>query len=106
MEFCKKCGGLMVPEKGPRKIYLICRNCSYKKEMEKNDFKFGKSIKKKRDILVIEKEVQTLPKVKVQCPKCGNMEAYWWLQQTRSIDEAQTRFLKCTKCGYTWREYD
>ena len=39
------------------------------------------------------------------CPKCGNTEAYWYMQQTRGGDEPQTKFLKCTKCGYSWREY-
>ncbi|HNS26436.1 MAG TPA: transcription factor S, partial [Methanobacteriaceae archaeon] len=29
-----------------------------------------------------------------------------WLQQTRRADESETRFLRCTACGYTWREYD
>ncbi|RLG10996.1 MAG: transcription factor S, partial [Thaumarchaeota archaeon] len=40
------------------------------------------------------------------CPKCGNREAYYWAVQTRSADEPMTRFFRCTKCGYTWREYD
>ncbi|MEM4865380.1 MAG: hypothetical protein QXY09_02690 [Acidilobaceae archaeon] len=25
--------------------------------------------------------------------------------QTRAADEPPTRFYRCTKCGYTWREY-
>ncbi|MBI2112883.1 transcription factor S, partial [Candidatus Woesearchaeota archaeon] len=26
-------------------------------------------------------------------------------QQTRGADEPETRFFRCTKCNYTWREY-
>ena len=57
---------------------------------------------------VIEKgeDVNTLPTTKAVCPECGHTEASWWLQQTRSADEAETRFFKCLKCGHTWREYD
>ena len=57
---------------------------------------------------VIEKgeDVNTLPTTKAVCPECGHTEASWWLQQTRSADESETRFFKCLKCGHTWREYD
>ena len=51
-------------------------------------------------------EISTLPTTKVTCPKCGNTKAEWWLQQTRSADEAETRFLRCLECKHTWREYD
>ena len=66
-------------------------------------------IKEKMDlgkrIEVIDKKIETLPKTKEKCPKCSNEEAYWWIVQTRSADEAATRFFKCTKCSHTWREY-
>lgn len=39
------------------------------------------------------------------CEKCGNSKAYYFMRQTRSADEATTRFLECTKCGHKWREY-
>ncbi|MDP6459515.1 MAG: transcription factor S, partial [Candidatus Hydrothermarchaeota archaeon] len=29
----------------------------------------------------------------------------WWLLQTRKADESETRFYRCTKCKFTWREY-
>jgi len=41
----------------------------------------------------------------VECPKCGNKEAYYWTVQTRAGDEAETKFLKCTRCKHTWRDY-
>jgi len=52
------------------------------------------------------KEIEdTLPTAEVECPKCGNKEAYWWTVQTRAADEPETQFYRCTKCKYTWREY-
>jgi DNA-directed RNA polymerase subunit M len=52
-----------------------------------------------------EVDVKPLPTTQVECPKCENKEAYWWMLQTRSGDEATTQFFRCTKCGHTWREY-
>jgi len=43
--------------------------------------------------------------IKMDCAKCGNDEAVWWMFQTRSADEPTTRFYRCQKCKYTWRDY-
>jgi len=59
----------------------------------------------KEKIEVIDKKIEILPKVEQECPKCKNAHAYFWLLQTRSADEAETTFYKCTKCNYTWRTY-
>ena len=105
MMFCPKCGNLMIA--GKKKGYLVCRKCGYKVKTRR-DLKLTESIKReKKEIVVIEKAeaVSELPVTKMMCPKCGNMEAYWWMQQTRAADEPPTMFYKCTKCGYTWRSY-
>lgn len=47
----------------------------------------------------------TRPTIKIECEKCGNDEAVWWMLQTRSADEPTTQFYRCTKCQYTWRDY-
>ena len=41
-----------------------------------------------------------------ECPKCGHRTAYFWLVQTRAGDEPETKFLRCEKCGHTWRDYN
>ncbi len=43
--------------------------------------------------------------VKIDCAKCGHDQAVWWMFQTRSADEPTTRFYRCQKCKYTWRDY-
>lgn len=113
MEFCPKCEGLMVPKAVKNKTFLVCRNCGSKKGASKKaDFRLKEKIEQQpmEDVVIVgsDKTYETLPKTKSQCPRCENLEAYWWVQQTRSGDEAPTRFLKCTnpKCGYKWREYD
>jgi transcription factor S len=108
MQFCDKCGGLMVPEKG--KSFLVCRNCGKKKQVKnRNDTKIKvESVKKKNPVIVVEKKAQfeTLPRTKIECPECHNKEAFWWMRQTRAGDEPPTRFHKCTKCSHVWREYE
>jgi DNA-directed RNA polymerase subunit M/transcription elongation factor TFIIS len=37
-------------------------------------------------------EVDTMPKMRMECPKCGHMEVYVWQVQTRGGDEASTQF--------------
>ncbi len=102
--FCEKCKNLMLPKGN----VLVCTNCGEEKPIEnKEEYKVVRKEKKKRErmLLLEDEDVQTLPRTKAECPKCGNMEAEWWLLQTRKADESETRFFRCTKCKYTWREY-
>ena len=78
------------------------------KDKKKNQQK--KSLKKKNLIfpfLLLKKmkEMNLYPTVKIECEKCGHGEAVGWMFQTRSADEPTTRFYRCQKCKYTWRDY-
>jgi len=104
MIFCPKCGSLLKPKIEGSKKFLVC-SCGYKSETK--GFQLKETNKKEtQKIEVAEERMNALPKTKAKCPKCGNNEAYWWMVQTRAADEAATRFLRCTKCRHTWREYD
>ncbi|WP_148692071.1 RPA12/RPB9/RPC11 RNA polymerase family protein [Acidianus manzaensis] len=39
MQFCPKCGGLMIPVKKDGKEILKCKKCGYEKEMDNKDKK-------------------------------------------------------------------
>jgi len=112
MEFCDKCGGLMMPHKAGKSTSLVCRNCGKKKSAShsgRGDFKISTTMKKKDEkIIVVDKKanVDVLPKTNISCPKCENNQAFWWMQQTRASDEPPTRFYRCTKCENVWREYE
>ena len=98
----------MVPVKKGDKIIFKCPKCGYEAQTKENSVTLKDSNVNKKDIVVFDnKNIETLPKTTdVVCPRCGNHEAYYWTIQTRASDEAETRFFRCTKCGYTWREYD
>lgn len=102
MKFCEKCGGLLLPSQTRKR--LICSSCG-RALNEKGNFVLKEKGKIKKNIEVVDKVVETNPKVKEKCPKCGNDTAYFWVLQTRSADEGETRFFKCTKCSHQWREY-
>ena len=104
--FCPKCGSILMPKKENNKKMMVC-SCGYKTTDISSATLKETIVKKEEKIEVIDKgELQTLPKTKAKCPKCGYEEAYYWLVQTRAGDEPETKFLKCVKCEHTWRDYD
>lgn len=92
----------------PKDNCFECK-CGYKSEItkeQKSEYEVSERVSAKENVIIKGEDVKTLPCTRAICPKCGNKEAFWWLQQTRRADESETRFLRCTKCGQTWREYD
>lgn len=101
MQFCQKCGTLMVPSKTGKG--LVCPNCGSRAKAEKIILK--EIVKKEKPKKAMKEILDTYPVVKEKCEKCGNPEAWWWTEQTRAADEPETQFLRCTKCRFTWRKY-
>jgi len=97
--FCPECGSILVNKKGK----LVCSNCG--KEFKSGKIRDSHVKKNSKSVKVAKENPEIHPKTKAKCPKCGNDEAYFWVVQTRAADEPPTRFYKCTKCGYIWREY-
>ena len=105
MEFCPKCEIRLKNNDG----LLSCPKCKYVKE------KTNKRTKEKPEettpeFLVMDESDLNQAKrlestIKIDCEKCHNQEGVWWTFQTRSADEPETKFYRCTKCNYTWRDY-
>ena len=101
--FCPECSSILKPkEKGGKKV-LFC-SCGFTKPLEGESGEIKEAGTSGKKVEVIEK-VETRPKVRITCEKCKNNVAYYCTQQTRGADEPETRFFKCSKCDYTWREY-
>jgi DNA-directed RNA polymerase subunit M len=113
MDFCFQCGSLLMPKKvksaSQTMLAFACNKCGHKIITPSENLKITcKAIEHnpKQLVSVIGKEIQlsTLPTIQVTCLRCGNNNAYAWQVQTRGADESSTQFLRCTKCGYTYRE--
>ncbi len=115
LKFCPRCGSIMYPRVKDGRKQLFCPRCGYTIDVTDEEigdaYTFRVKVKHspKEKLIVVSKN-QPPPdavvlKGEVRCPKCGHDEVIAWMMQTRSADEPPTRFYRCTKCGYTWREY-
>ena len=113
MEFCPVCAMRLVVRKHetePGRLVYVCPKCGLTKEatiLETNTPPVASTRSEREQIVVIGEEearMQTMPTTKARCGRCQNVEAYWWMVQTRGADESTTQFYRCTNCGYTWRE--
>jgi len=101
MEFCPKCGSILIEK---RKNFG-CANCNYTAKGKIKIESTEKIKESKNKVVVKTKETNVMPVISAVCPKCAHKEAYFWTSQTRSGDEAETRFFRCVKCKNVWREY-
>ena len=101
MQFCPKCGLLLVK----KRTRFVCPKGHYVKKEKVRIVSSEKMGEKTKIGLIKEKESSVWPVTTATCPQCGNKRAYFWEAQMRATDEAETRFFRCTKCKYTWREY-
>ena len=111
MEFCPNCGGMILPqevgEEDDKKIVLKCSTCGYDStEVDKAEYSIEKKVESKETVIMRGDESGLRSTVREFCPNCGHERASYELLQTRSADEAPTRFFTCEKCGHKWRGYD
>ncbi|HUK84861.1 MAG TPA: transcription factor S [Candidatus Acidoferrum sp.] len=112
MEFCPECGCRLEPKKAQDGVLLVCTKCSYVKR-PKNSRAQATIVKviqpNSQPFMTIiseeEQKIKTIPTIRMKCEKCENNTVYVWQVQTRGGDEASTQFMRCTKCGHTFREY-
>src|SRR3989338_2266187 len=101
MEFCQKCGGMIVIKDDK----ASCAGCGAK-SAKKPKIEASEKINNVESVAVIDEESgNTYPIVDMTCPECKNKKSYFWTTQTRASDESETKFYKCTKCRHTWRKY-
>lgn len=100
--FCEKCGSVLVVREKDGKKFFYCKSCGSTFDIT-SELKIRSKFKEEERIIEFTESLGE--KTSATCPKCGNNEAYFWVQQTRAADEPPTRFYRCTKCNYTWREY-
>ncbi len=104
MKFCPKCEVKLKKSD----VGLQCPHCNYSEGQKTTSAK--KIVNEEEpdfSLLAFEgnEGEESMPTVEIDCEKCGHGEAVGWMFQTRSADEPTTRFYRCQKCKYTWRDY-
>ena len=105
MKFCPKCDVRL--KKSSSNSALSCPKCDYS-EAQGSEIQNNTSEEEPNsDFLVLDENEgkDIMPTIEIECEKCGNNKAVWWMLQTRSADEPTTQFYRCTKCEHTWRNY-
>ena len=105
MKFCPNCDIRLKKTSGSTK--LECPKCQYREGDSTKSEEQKISEEPQSDFMVLDENEgkDVLPTIEIECEKCGNNEAVWWMLQTRSADEPTTQFYRCSKCSYTWRNY-
>lgn len=109
MDFCPNCGKMLFPQKDEEGNSFLECGCGYTDKLSKEkESEYSIKQKVETEATVIDKgeDIDVRPTTNEECPECGHNLAYWELRQTRSADEAETRFFQCCECGYKWRAYD
>ena len=103
VDFCSKCGALVVGKKGEE---VKCPACGHSNK-SKSSINLKEKIDKKeeKEILSEDTSFDVHPVTKADCPECGHDEARYFTKQMRAGDEPETQFYKCTKCKHQWRSY-
>ena len=103
MKFCPKCEARL--KLADSESEFKCTKCGYSEKGAKATKQVKVEGGSTIDVLDENEKKEALPVIKIDCEKCGNNEAVWWMLQTRSADEPTTQFYRCVKCSYTWRNY-
>ena len=93
MKFCPTCDVRL--KKDSATSVLTCPKCDYTEGGPKIE-KQSVSQETESDFLVLDENEgkDVLPTMEIECEnkECDNIEAVWWMLQTRSADEPTTQF--------------
>ena len=102
MEFCPKCGALLMMKNAK----AGCPKCNYTAK-GKVDMEIKEAVSEKVDVAVVsDKQADIYPVTDYDCKKCKHKKSYFWIRQMRSGDEPESKFYKCIKCKNTVRVDD
>jgi transcription factor S len=100
MEFCPRCGSILIM----KKKRFGCPRCNYITK-QKINMEIKEELNESSPVAVVsDNEGEVYPITDYDCEKCGNKKAYFWLRQMRSGDEPESKFFKCIKCKNIVRE--
>ena len=106
--FCSTCGMLLRLESAQsRTPCKFCNQVTDIKDLLSEEVVTRKVLQNKKEWMADpEKEGEQAERATVEqdCEECDNNVMYFITRQTRSVDEGQTVYYECTKCGHTFAQ--
>ena len=108
MNFCEQCGSRLLTNQ--QQSRQSCRKCGFEIEIsESHEWNSQlKLLKTANNIVIIdpdEANINVLPSIKVDCPKCSHDRAYSQIIEIGQEDGViDVQLNRCTSCGHSWRE--
>jgi len=90
VEFCPKCGTVLIPKKKKETIYLVCKNCGYSKKLEsKKGYKSKHKVEEEKKTKILVMEATPQDKEKIVEEKELLQEYYEILLETMEQEQAE-----------------
>jgi DNA-directed RNA polymerase subunit M/transcription elongation factor TFIIS len=109
MNFCEQCGSRLLTNY--QQSRQSCRKCGSEIDVTKDCRQSDQSILDKNahnNVIIIdpdEANINVLPSIKIDCPKCVHDRAYSQIIEIGQEDGIiDIQLNRCTKCGHSWRE--
>jgi DNA-directed RNA polymerase subunit M/transcription elongation factor TFIIS len=110
VEFCEKCGNMLLPSKDENGNKILKCRCGWTKiadEIQEEQYKVKTTIEHSvreelsstSEILKWKDENLKSAIKNFKCKRCGYDKAGIETRQTRSADEGMTHFIVCLRCG-------
>jgi len=103
INFCPKCGSMLIPKKEKEKFISQCPKCGFSKKSNKGLIVENKIEQQKPKGKGIAKDKNTFADYEHICKKCGYNKAQIIDMGIFYSDEDNLILLKCGKCGYAER---
>lgn len=109
MNFCDQCGSRLLTNHHQSR--QACRKCGLEIEIPVNQEQISQlGLMKNADNNVIiidpdEANINVLPSIKIDCPKCAHDRAYSHIIEIGQEDGIiDVQLYRCTQCSHSWRE--
>ena len=120
IRFCKECANILNPvemldqDTGEKQLAYSCRVCDYKESAKRPEdmLVYHHQIRHKAELMKIDYKDYpldaTLPRAKVNCPKCGYGEAVYFHSEAQVGESAMKVTYVCARrnedeaCGFHW----
>lgn len=106
-EFCKECNNILYlkEDRDDKQLFMACKSCEHFEEAKSNIVYSMYYDRKHMPNSILSKDIvsdPTLPRVRAQCPRCGNGEAV--LYYGDEVDEvvAFLVYYVCSACHDIW----